>query len=91
LREHLAELDAPLVERIDVPDRGLREHAVLVERHQRAQRRRREAREEQRVGGAIALEHTMRHDRLGNLSAYDELMVQTRINTLNTRLGMSTQ
>ena len=30
--ELLAELDAPLVERVDAPDRGLREDAVLVER-----------------------------------------------------------
>ena len=39
LRELLAELDAPLVERVDVPDRALGEDAVLVERHQRAERR----------------------------------------------------
>src|SRR6185369_8473758 len=32
LREHLAELDAPLVERIDVPHDPLDEDAVLVER-----------------------------------------------------------
>jgi hypothetical protein len=36
-------------------------------------------------------ERTMRHDRVGNLSAYNEAMVQVRINTLNTRLGLSTQ
>ena len=29
--EQLAELDAPLVERVDAPDRTLREHAVLVQ------------------------------------------------------------
>ena len=40
LREHLAELDAPLVERVDVPDRALREDAVLVERDERARARR---------------------------------------------------
>ena len=38
--ELLPELDAPLVERVDVPDRRLREDAVLVEREQRAERRR---------------------------------------------------
>src|SRR4051794_21106837 len=31
LREHLAEFHAPLVERVDVPDRALREHTVLIE------------------------------------------------------------
>src|SRR3954468_23609635 len=37
LRQHLAELDAPLVERIDVPDHALHEDAVLVERDQCAE------------------------------------------------------
>ena len=35
LRNHLAELDAPLVERVDPPDRSLREHAVLVQTDER--------------------------------------------------------
>src|SRR6516165_2074766 len=34
LRQHLAQLDAPLVERVDVPDDALGEHAVLVEGHE---------------------------------------------------------
>src|SRR3546814_3041065 len=38
LRQHLAQLHAPLVEGVDVPDHALHEHAVLVKRHQRAQR-----------------------------------------------------
>src|SRR5579875_1755631 len=33
----LTELDAPLVERVDAPDRPLGEHAVLVQRHQGAE------------------------------------------------------
>ena len=37
LGEDFAELDAPLVERVDVPDDALREHAVLVEGDQFAQ------------------------------------------------------
>src|SRR5215470_7876303 len=36
-RQRLAELDAPLVERVDVPDGPLREHAVLVERDERTE------------------------------------------------------
>ena len=35
--QHLAQLHAPLVERVDVPDHALGEHAVLVQRHQRPQ------------------------------------------------------
>src|SRR3954469_17665332 len=38
----LAKLDTPLVERVDVPDRALREHAVFVQRDQLAQRLRRQ-------------------------------------------------
>jgi hypothetical protein len=34
-RQHLAELYAPLVERVDPPDRSLREHAVLVKTDER--------------------------------------------------------
>src|SRR4029453_8548023 len=38
LRQDLAELHTPLVERIDMPDRPLREHAVLVQRDELPQR-----------------------------------------------------
>ena len=44
LGERLAQLHAPLVEGIDLPDRALREDAVLVERDQLAERCRRQAR-----------------------------------------------
>src|ERR1039458_10534018 len=37
LGEHLAQLDAPLIERINVPNRALREYAVLVKRDQRSE------------------------------------------------------
>ena len=37
LREHLAELDTPLVEGVDLPDHALGEHAVLVERDELTQ------------------------------------------------------
>ena len=52
--EHLAQLHAELVERVDVPDHALREDAVLVQRDQRAQDRGREFVGEDRVAGAIA-------------------------------------
>src|SRR5690348_14109322 len=38
LRELLAQFHAPLVEGVDIPDRALHEDAVLVQRHQRAER-----------------------------------------------------
>src|SRR3984893_10845096 len=40
LGQNLAEFDAPPLERMDVPDGALGEHAVLVERNQLSQRRR---------------------------------------------------
>src|SRR5437660_2541689 len=42
-RQYLAQFDAPLIERIDLPDCPLREHAVLVESDQRAECLRRQA------------------------------------------------
>ena len=39
LRQNLAQLHAPLVEGIDLPDRALGEDAVLVERDELAERR----------------------------------------------------
>src|SRR6516164_5017697 len=56
LRENLAELDAPLIERIDVPDRTLREHRVLIERDQLA-----ECFGHDGIGWTIALEHAVRN------------------------------
>jgi hypothetical protein len=40
LRERLAELDSPLVEGVDAPHGSLREHAVLVEGDEGAERER---------------------------------------------------
>src|SRR3954447_7477275 len=62
--EHLAELDAPLVERIDAPDDALGEDAVLVECAQLAQHGRRQPIDEQRVGGPVPLEYAMRNEPL---------------------------
>src|SRR4051812_24616285 len=57
LRELLAQLDAPLVEGVDVPDRALGEDGVLVERHQRAEGVRGEAVGEDHVRGPVPLHH----------------------------------
>src|SRR5215468_139030 len=62
LGERLAQLHAPLVKGVDPPDRALGEDAVLVKRDQLAQRSGREGVPEQRVRGAIALKHPMRHE-----------------------------
>src|SRR4249919_1519394 len=56
----LAQLDPPLVEGVDAPDRPLDEDAVLVERDQRAERVRVEPLGENRVRGPVALHHPVR-------------------------------
>ncbi len=71
LRERLAELDAPLVEGVDAPDRALHEDAVLVEGDERAERVWRQLLGQEDVRRAVPLEDPMRHDRLGrSLRAY---------------------
>src|ERR1700733_10196608 len=55
LRQHLAQLDAPLVERIDVPDRALREYGVLIERYQFSKGIGRQPLGQNRVGWTFAL------------------------------------
>ena len=62
--ERFAEFDAPLIKAIDVPDRALNEHAVLIERHQRAQRLRRETFGEEGVARAIAFKGAVRNQRV---------------------------
>ena len=60
LGELLAEFDAPLVEGVDVPDDALGKNLVLVHGDQHAERFRRELREHDRVGRAIAGEDLVR-------------------------------
>src|SRR5262245_19976509 len=62
LGQLLAQLDDPLVERVDVPDGALREDAVLVQRDELAERRRRKTIDQDRVGGPVAVEHPVRHE-----------------------------
>src|SRR5438093_863300 len=61
LGEHLAQLDPPLIERVDVPDDALGEHAVLIERDQLSERLGRQPLGEDRVRGTITLEDAMRN------------------------------
>ena len=59
-RQRLAELHAPLVEGVDVPDRALHENLVLVERDQPAERLGVEPAVEQRVGRPVARKDLVR-------------------------------
>src|SRR3989442_9653719 len=56
LGQYLPQLDSPLIERVDVPDDALGEHAVLVERDELSKRFRRQPLGEDRVRRTIALE-----------------------------------
>src|SRR5688572_9460102 len=60
--ERLAELDAPLVVGVDVPDHALDEDLVLVERDQRAERGRIEPLAEDGSARAVAFEDTVRRE-----------------------------
>src|SRR3981189_1051646 len=54
LRQLLAELDAPLVKAVDVPDHALSKHLVLVARNEAAEILRRDFLERQDAGGTVA-------------------------------------
>ena len=64
LRQDLAQLDAPLVERIDVPDCALREYRMFVERDKLAQGFRCQPFGQDRIGGMVPLERAMGYLRL---------------------------
>ncbi len=59
--QHFAELDAPLVERIDIPDGALDEDLVFVERDELAQALRCQPLSKDGVGWAVALEGAVWH------------------------------
>ena len=61
LRQRLSQLDAPLIERVDVPDRALREHAVLIERDQLAENLRRQPIGKNCVRRPVAFKDAVRH------------------------------
>ena len=73
-RQRLAQLDPPLVEGVELPDHALGEHQVLVQRHQAAQRVRRELLGEDHVGRAVALHHPVGDDVIGRALGADLLL-----------------
>src|SRR5882724_11827081 len=62
LGQHFAQLDAPLVEGVDIPNRSLSEDVVLVEGDELAEDFRREALGNDRVRRTVALEDAMGHE-----------------------------
>src|SRR5882672_4680504 len=62
LGQHFAQLDAPLVERVNVPNRALGEDVMLVEGDELAEDFRREALGKDRVRRAVAFEGPMGYE-----------------------------
>ena len=60
LGEDFAQLDPPLVKRVNIPDDALGEHTVLVQRHESAQREGREPLGKHSACGSVALEDSVR-------------------------------
>jgi len=70
LRQGFAQLDSPLVKRINIPYDTLRKYAVLVQRDQASQRVRCEPVRENRVRWAIAFEDAMRDQTIRNTFSF---------------------
>src|SRR5215510_5220215 len=62
LGQHFAQFDAPLVERVNVPDLALGEDRMLVKGDELAESFRRETLDEDHVRRAVTLEDAMRHE-----------------------------
>src|SRR5690349_14247385 len=73
LGQHLAQLDAPLIERVDVPDGALGEDTMLVEGDELAERLGRESFGEDGVRGAVALEDPVGHEPIRSALGLDLL------------------
>ncbi len=71
--KHFTEFDAPLIERVNIPDGALHEDFVFVERDQLAQRLRRQAIHQDGIGWVIALKGAMWHLKGGNTVGLDLL------------------
>ena len=61
-RASFAGLHAPLVKRVDVPDRALGKNVVLIERDELAERGGGQPLQEDRIGRTIALEDAVGHE-----------------------------
>src|SRR6516225_4400208 len=65
LRQDLSQLHAPLIERVDAPDRALREDTVFVKRNQLSEALRSQFFGEDDVRRPISLKHPMRYKPVG--------------------------
>src|SRR6266849_2466280 len=73
LSQYFAQLNTPLVERVDVPDDALGEDVVLVESDELAKRFRREPFGEDRIRRAVTLEDSVGHEPIRRALSFDLL------------------
>src|SRR5258708_33271396 len=73
LGQDLAEFYAPLIERVDVPNRSLGEHAVLVQRHEFSERGWGQTIQHDGVRRPIAFEHSVWDEPIGHAFGLDLL------------------
>src|SRR5439155_5903537 len=73
LGEDFAQLDTPLVKRINLPDHALREDTVLIKRDEVAENCWSKPLCEDRVRRTIAFEDTVRHQPIGRAFSFDFL------------------
>jgi hypothetical protein len=71
LCQRLAQLDAPLIKRVDVPDHALREDNVFVKRDKFTENFWSEPHSENRVRGTVALEDSMWQEPIGGAFSFD--------------------
>src|SRR5262252_5715603 len=71
LGQELTEFDAPLIERVDVPDGALGEDAVLVECNQLSQGRRSQTIHHNSVGRSVTFEHAVWDEPVGGAVGLD--------------------
>src|SRR5580658_9903584 len=71
LGQHFAELHAPLVERVDLPNRTLSEHRMFVKSDELAESLRRQLVGENGVRRTVALKHPMRDEPIRRAFGFD--------------------
>ena len=71
LGQGLAEFDAPLVKRVDIPHDALGENAVFVQCHERTEYLRGQPLRQDRIGRAIPFKDTVRHKPIGCALGFD--------------------
>src|ERR1700754_4357877 len=85
LRQHFAEFNSPLVERVNIPDDALCENGVFVKSNELAQRLRCEPLSKNRVRWPVAFEDPMRHEPIRCALSFHLLWRLTK----SERLGLS--